>query len=43
VSVARLEEQETDGGAEDQAAGPESPNPAGGNADSANNDPIDYE
>ena len=43
VSVARLEEQEAEGGADDQAAGPESPNPAGGSSDSASNDPIDGE
>jgi DNA gyrase subunit A len=38
VSLARLEEQETEGGVEEQTAGPGSPNPAGGGSDSANND-----
>jgi DNA gyrase subunit A len=38
VSLARLEEQETEGGVEEQTAGPGSPNPGGGGSDSANND-----
>jgi DNA gyrase subunit A len=38
VSLARLEEQETEGGAEEQAAGPGGPNPEGGSSDSANHD-----
>jgi DNA gyrase subunit A len=38
VSLARLEEQETEGGAEEQAAGPGSPNPGGGGSDSGNPD-----
>jgi DNA gyrase subunit A len=35
VSLARLEEQETEGGAEEQSPGPGSPNPDGGGSDSA--------
>jgi DNA gyrase subunit A len=38
VSLARLEEQETEGGAEEQTAGSGSPNPGGGGSDSANHD-----
>jgi DNA gyrase subunit A len=38
VSLARLEEQEPEGGAEEQAAMPDSPDPAGGSSDSANHD-----
>ena len=38
VSLARLEEQETEGGAEEPAVGPGSPSPGGGSSDSANHD-----
>ena len=38
VSLARLEEQETEGGAEEQPAGPGSPNPGSGGSDSATDD-----
>ena len=43
VSVARLEEQETEGGVEDQSASPDGPDPAAGGSSPASTDPIDNE
>jgi DNA gyrase subunit A len=43
VSVARLEEQETEGGDEDPTASPDGPDPATGGSSPANTDPIEDE
>ena len=43
VSLARLEEQETEGGAEESVTDPDGPDPAGGGSPSGNTDPTDSE
>jgi DNA gyrase subunit A len=43
VSLARLEEQETEGALEDSSATPEGADPASGGSSPASTDPIDNE